>query len=60
LAALREINRVYAAVSFTVTVADDARCKKIETCRERHYGERYSCRVPNAARLENIFHEGRN
>jgi DNA repair photolyase len=30
VATLREINRVYAAVSFTITTADDALCKKIE------------------------------
>lgn len=30
VATLREINRVYAAVSFTLTTADDALCKKIE------------------------------
>ena len=141
LVTLREINRVYAAVSFTITTADDAVCKKIEpgappaskrfaamrvladngiytgvtlmpilpfiedseeniaaiveqardagaryilaafgmTMRdrqrayfydkldqlfpgvrqqyERRYGERYSCRVRNAARLERIFRE---
>ncbi|MBM3127511.1 MAG: radical SAM protein [Chloroflexi bacterium] len=138
---LREINRVYAAVSFTITTTDDALCRKIEpgaslasqrfaamraladdgiytgvtmmpilpflednaenilaiverardagagyiiaafgmTMRdrqrayfydkldhlfpgvraqyERRYGERYSCPVPNAARLEKIFRE---
>ena len=30
LATLREINRVYAAISFTITTADDALCKKIK------------------------------
>ncbi len=30
MATLREINRVYAAVSFTITTADDALCRKIE------------------------------
>jgi DNA repair photolyase len=30
LATLREINRVYAAISFTITTSDDALCKKIE------------------------------
>ena len=48
---LCEIKRAYAAVSFTVTTADDNLAKRLE------YGDRYDCPVPNADRLARVFYE---